>query len=232
MTADTRIMKRHSGDQPSVRVAFQFEDVQVRCDEYKTQVKAECRQVVLEAQRQADEIRGRAQDDGYRDGLTQADAEIAERSQRRADELVEERLSAVVPAVSEMLDELSTARSRCRLDWETELVGTAVAIAEKIIGRSLETHPELAAGVSGRAVELALGSTALQIQLNPADLKSLGDRIRALVQNSSHGIDVQLIPDQGISPGGCLVVTEHGQVDGRLETMLDRISSELLDGLE
>jgi flagellar biosynthesis/type III secretory pathway protein FliH len=229
-------MKRHSEDQTSASVAFNFEDVSVRCEEYKTQVKEECRQLVLKTQRQADEIRWRAeskgQSQGYRDGLSRAETEIAEQGRQIANKLVEERLSTVVPAVSEMLGELICARNQCRLDWETELVGVAVAIAEKIIRTSLQLQPDLTVGVVEQAVELAMGSTSLQIQLHPSDLESLGDRIRGVVQDSSRGVEVKLVPDAGVSPGGCLIATDRGQIDGQLETMLERISSELLEGLQ
>jgi flagellar assembly protein FliH len=236
MTADTRIMKRHSGDQTSARVAFNFEDVSIQCEQYKTQVKEECRQLVLKTQRQAVEIRNRAesegQHEGYRNGLARAETEVAERIRLMANELVEQRLSTVVPAVSDMLGELASTRSQCRLDWETELVGTAVAIAEKIIQTSLQLRPDLAVGVVEETVKLAIGSTSMQIQLHPADLDSLGDRICGVVQDSSRGVEVRLIPNRDVSPGGCLITTDRGQIDGRLETMLERISSELLEGLE
>jgi len=228
-------MKRHTGAPTSARVAFDFEDVHVRCEEYKTQVKEECRQLVLESQRQADEIRTRAeseaQREGYRNGLARAETEVTERIRQLANSLVEERLSTVVPAVSDMLAELASARSKCRLEWEIELVGTAVAIAEKIIRRSLQLQPDLAVGVVEQAVELAMGSSSMQVQLHPADLDSLGDRIRGVVQDSSRGVELKLIPNSDVSPGGCLIATDRGQIDGRLEAMLERISSELLEGL-
>ena len=236
MAADTRIMKRHSEDQASARVAFNFEDVHVRCEEYKTQVKEECRQLVLKTQRQADEIRRRAdsegQNQGYRDGLARAESEIAEQTPQIANNLVEERLSTLVPAMSDILGELASARNQFRLDWETELVGVAVAIAEKIVRRSLQLQPDLALGVVEQAVELAMGSTSLQIQLNPNDLELLCDRIRGAVQDSSRGVEVRLIADADVSPGGCLIATDRGHIDARLETMLERISSELLEGLQ
>jgi len=229
-------MKRHSEDQTSARVAFNFEDVHVRCEEYKTQVKEECRQLVLKTQRQADEIRRRAesegQDEGYRDGLARAETEIAEQSRQVANNLVEERLSTLVPAMSDILGELVSARNQCRLDWETELVGVAGVIAEKIVRRSLQLQPDLTVGVVEQAVELAMGSTSLQIQLNPIDLESLGDRIRGVVQDSCRGVEVKLVPDAGVSPGGCLIATDRGHIDARLETMLERIASELLEGLQ
>lgn len=236
MDSNTRIMKRHTGSQAPGRVAFNFEDVQSRCEDYKEQVRTECRQLIVQAQRQADEIRGRSvaegHSEGYRNGLGRAETEIAERSQKRAEELVAERLKTVVPAVATMLEELESTRSQCRLEWERELVGTAVAIADRILRQRLESEPELAADVIAEAVKLAMGATSLQIQLNPVDLVSLGGDVRSLAQDAGRGVTVELVEDSAVSPGGCVVKSENGQIDGRLESMLDQIASELLDGLE
>lgn len=236
MDSNTRIMKRHTGTQSPARVAFNFEDVHSRCEDYKAQVKAECRKLVQDAQREAEAIRGRAEADGhsegYRNGLARAETEIAERSQKRADELVTERLNTVVPAVSQMLDELAVVRGQCGLHWETTLVETAVAIAGKVLRGQLESRPEIATEVIAETVQLAMGSTQLQIQLNPVDLDSLGDGIRAVVKDSIPNATVELQAEESVTPGGCVVISENGQIDGRLETMLDRIAGELLDGLE
>ena len=143
-----------------------------------------------------------------------------------------ERLSTVVPAVSKMLDELANARSQCGLHWETALVETAVAIADKLVRGQLQQRPEAAVNVISDTVRLAMGSTSLQIQLNPVDLESLGEGVRTLVRDSIPNATVELNADASISAGGCVVTTENGQIDAQLETMLERIASELLDGLE
>ena len=40
--------------------------------------------------------------------------------------------------------------------------------------------------------------------------------------------DVQIVPDEAVSPGGCIVRFGAGQIDATLETQLRRIADELL----
>ncbi|MFT4559473.1 MAG: flagellar assembly protein FliH, partial [Planctomycetaceae bacterium] len=82
------------------------------------------------------------------------------------------------------------------------------------------------------AVQLAVGKTSLELRLNPGDLEALGDRVRVAVRETARGIDIELLGDDKVSPGGCVVVTEHGEIDAQLETMLTRISDELLEGIQ
>jgi flagellar assembly protein FliH len=228
-------MKRHAATGAPSTVAFNFEDIQSRCDTYKAQIGSECRELIQNATKQAEEIRTKAQaeghSEGYRNGLKQAETEIAERSQQLADEMVEQRLSTVLPAVSQLLDEIVTARSRCQSEWERELVELATGIAGKLIRRTFEATPEAMTVVVQEAVQLAVGKTSLELRLNPVDLEALGDRVRIAVQESARGIEIKLLGDDKVSAGGCVVVTEHGQIDAQLETMLTRISDELLEGI-
>jgi flagellar assembly protein FliH len=228
-------MKRHTASGMPSSVAFNFEDIQSRCDTYKAQISVECRELIQNATKQAEEIRRKAQADGhsegYRNGLKQAETEIAQRSQQLADELVEQRLSTVLPAVSQLLDEIVTARSQCQAEWERELVDLSTGIAEKLIRRTFEATPEAMVGLVQEAVQLAVGKTSLELRLNPRDLEALGDRVRVAVRESARGIEVKLLGDDKVSPGGCIVMTEHGEIDAQIETLLTRISDELLEGI-
>ena len=228
-------MKRHVANGVPSSVAFNFEDIQSRCDTYKDQISSECRELIQNATQQAQEIRKTAhaegQSKGYRNGLKQAETEITKRSKELADQMVEQRLSTVLPAVSKLLDEIVSARSHCQAEWESELVDLSTGIAAKLIRRTFAATPEALTGLVQEAVQLAVGKTSLELRLNPGDLEALGDRVHVAVQKSARGIEIKLLGDDKVSAGGCIVVTEHGEIDAQIETMLTRISDELLEGI-
>ena len=228
-------MKRHVANGVPSSVAFNFEDIQSRCDTYKDQLSSECRELIQNATQQAQEIRKKAQAEGnskgYRNGLKQAETEITKRSKELADQMVEQRLSTVLPAVSKLLDEIVSARSQCQAEWESELVDLSTGIAAKLIRRTFAATPEALTALVQEAVQLAVGKTSLELLLNPGDLEALGDRVRVAVQKSARGIEIKLLGDDKVSAGGCIVVTEHGEIDAQIETMLTRISDELLEGI-
>lgn len=235
MSTSPRIMKRHLATGQSPLVVYNFEDIKSRCETYKAQISNECRVLIEDATRESETLRSGALSEGhaegYRNGLKQAETEIAQRSQRLADDMVEQRLSTVLPAVSQLLNEIVSARSQCQAEWERELVDLSTGIARKLIRRTFEATPEAMTGIVQEAVQLAVGKTSLELRLNPVDLEALGDRVRVAVQESARGIEVRLRGDDDVSPGGCVIVTEHGEIDAQLETMLTRISDELLEGI-
>jgi flagellar assembly protein FliH len=236
MTAETpRIMKRHGSAAAVQSVAFNYEDVKQRCDDYREQTRQECVRQLSEAREEAELQKKQAREaghaEGYRNGLRQAEQEIQQKAQQLAEQLVEQRLQTVLPAVSKLLDGLSAARQECQAEWERELVGISIAVAQRVIGQTLRAEPDRVIDVVQEAVGLVVGKTSLELRLAPKDLESFGDRVRQVVEHASHGVSCRLVADDTVSPGGCIAVTESGRIDARIETMLDRIAAELLEGI-
>lgn len=78
------------------------------------------------------------------------------------------------------------------------------------------------------AVRLVLAQlrerTPMSIRLSPAD--------HALLAEEAHGLeigDARLVADERVVLGGCIVDTDAGSLDGRLETRLAELASMLLD---
>lgn len=236
MTADaSKIMKRHGSTAVMQHVAFNYEDMKQRCDDYREQTRQECVRQLSEAGEEAGRQREQAREaghaEGYRNGLRQAEEEIQQKARQLAEQLVEERLQTVLPTVSELLDGLSAARQQCQAEWERELVGIVSAITQRVIGRTLEAEPDRVVDVVRESVGLVVGKTSLELRLASQDLDAFGDRVRQAVEHTSHGVSCRLIADETVQPGGCIAVTESGRVDARIETMLDRIAAELLEGV-
>jgi flagellar assembly protein FliH len=106
-------------------------------------------------------------------------------------------------------------------------VRLAVAIARRIVRRELHSHPEIAVEWIREALALAVGSGRIQLYLHPQDHAALGDEVRELVAGLGQLGETEIVADSQISPGGCRVVTQFGEVDQRLETQLARIEEEL-----
>jgi flagellar assembly protein FliH len=78
------------------------------------------------------------------------------------------------------------------------------------------------------ALELAAGSPAIKLHLNPADHATLVEPLQCMLANRGESAEVEILADPDTEPGGCLVETAHGSIDQRLETQLSRIEDELV----
>jgi flagellar assembly protein FliH len=125
---------------------------------------------------------------------------------------------------------LADARHQWLRHWEKAAVELAMKVAERIVRREVAASPAVAIGLVREALEMAAGSPRIRICLNPADRDALGDEAQRLTKEIARTADTQIVSDPSISRGGCRVETQHGVIDQRIETQLDRIAEELLAG--
>lgn len=212
-------------------VAFNLEDLRRRCEAEIERARREAAAIRERAQREAERT-GRdafeeARRRGYEQGVREADAEVQRRATELADAWVDERLQTTLPAMQAVGEALKDERERWLARWETAVVELAVAIAEKLVRRTIAAHPEISTGLVRETLRLATGNGRVHVRLNPQDRDRLGEFSRDVAGSLADLADVALHADDSISPGGCLVETEHGGIDARLETQLNRILQEL-----
>lgn len=242
MSSATRVMKRFTAGTVPDRVAFNYDDMQQRLDDYKARILAECQEQVLQATEEAERLRQEARQqgfdegraEGYRNGLRAAEAEIdakiAEEVTQQTEQRVHEQLDTVLPALQNMLSEFHTTSSQHGADWEREIVTLSLAIAEKVLRHELSLGPDRLASIIQQGLELAVGKTSVALHLHPEDLQRIEPELMTLVPDANRFSEIKLVPSAHVSSGGCVVVTEHGRIDAQIETMLQRIGSELMEG--
>ncbi|MGE3316914.1 MAG: FliH/SctL family protein [Planctomycetaceae bacterium] len=223
-----RLLKAHDIRGLGSKVAFNFEDIRGRCDAYVEQVRQQTRSMLESAAAEADEIRRKAHQEGLmagrREGMNQADAQISQVATRSADE----KLRTALPALQQAAYMLRQERDRWLAAWDQAAVRLSTAVAEKLIRSELSNRPELAKGMLAAALELAVGSPQIRVRLNPVDHTSLGVGAEDVVRALAGCGQATLVVDETVTQGGCVIDTDHGQIDARIETQLERIVAELV----
>lgn len=160
--------------------------------------------------RDLESIEQQAREEGYAAGHAQGTAEaqqILQERMQRLDALLE---SAARPLRS--MDELV----------ELELTRLAMTVARQVIAHELRTAPDLVVeAVRQAALALPSASGNLRVRLHPDDLALL----RSLDMVESHW---QLLPDNSLQRGDCLLESERSRLDARIETRLAAVVDAVL----
>lgn len=227
-----RVLKAAAARELSSRVAFNFEDLRDQAAAQLAAARQEAVEIVESARREAESLKQKllteARENGRKDGLKDAGQLIEQQAAKLADARVAEHLKTTLPALQQAAEALKAERDHWLLRWERAAVELGLAIAEKLLRTNLAVQPELAEGMIAEALQLAAGQTQLRIFWNPDDLTRLGDRAPQIVHSLTACATAELIADPTVRPGGCRIETRHGEIDARLETMLQRIAEELL----
>ena len=210
----------HESSTARQTVAFNFDDMTARANEYLATVRTEATQILADAQRQAAEARKKAEQDGR-----QAAMQAAERV---LDEKVGQQMKTALPALTEAVETLRAARNTWLQHWEANAVRLAEAMATRLVRRELSQHPEITLALVKEAVSLAAGSPQLRLHLNPKDQRTLSGQIERLTKEFSRLAPLEIVADPSVSAGGCRLETQFGVIDQQFESQLARLREELL----
>jgi flagellar assembly protein FliH len=215
-------------------VAFNFEDLRHQAEAQVAAARAEAAALIEQARRDAEllkqKLNAEARDAGRQEGLQDAAVQIEKLAQQLADERFAEQLRTTLPALSQAAQALRDERDRWLLRWDRAAIELGIAIAGKLVRSHLAIRPELASHMIAEALQLAIGQPQLRVHLHPQDRARLGDRAEQVVEALTACATPELVDDPALAPGECRIETRHGEIDARLDTMLQRIAEELLSG--
>lgn len=227
----TRVLKSDSLSDLLQAGQFNYEDLQQRCEVYLENVRQQARQMLLDAEGEIEAVRQQAREQGKQEGLVQglqqAEQELTQRVQHQAGQLLQQRLNGVLGGLKQATAQLEQERQQVLARWEQRALQLSLAIAEKLIHQQLQAHPELLVKRVEEILELALGGSRTIIRLSPADLERVGPHLQEVLDLTRQHAGVELIPDDRLSAGDCVVETDQGRIDARIETQLNRIVQEL-----
>jgi flagellar assembly protein FliH len=117
------------------------------------------------------------------------------------------------------------------MNAEKHVVTLALAVARKIIGREIQTDTEIVYYTVKEALKQVADKAKIIIHINPADLDNITAH-RADLQTLDRSLpELEFVPDDKISPGGCLIKTRTGAIDGTIPAQIEEIERNFMKKL-
>lgn len=157
--------------------------------------------IVAEANRQRDEIFGKARDEARAEVAAQTSAELAKAKMQAGQILASS---------------------------ENDLLALACKIAEKIIGRDLERQPEVVVEICATAIENVRHAKSMVLRVNPRDGATLREKRPTLMSLVGRAMDISIKDDAEVEVGGCIIQTEFGTIDAQLKTQFEMLKAVLV----
>ena len=167
----------------------------------------------LEAQ--VDQIRKAAYAKGFVEGQ-----KVGEEGQN---EKVKEALTALNGAIRELVSLKTTLHK----DAERQAVELGLMIARKIVCHEVSIDPETIFRVLREALKKIGDQNDIRVKIHPSDLQAIheaGFDVSAFIKGNGH---VVVGPGDGICKGECVIETDFGFIDARMESQLQTIEESL-----
>jgi type III secretion system HrpE/YscL family protein len=157
--------------------------------------------IIADAERERDAIREKARQEGNAQGLAEWNGILA-RADQRAEELTK--------------------------SWEETMLRLSVRVAEKIIGEELKLHPDAIVSIVREVLKGTRSGKHLAIQVNEAEAQQVRTRIDRLRESQGMSREIEIVVSASVPRGGCVIESELGIIDARLETQLRCLEETLL----
>lgn len=177
----------------------------------RARVLAEIEAARVKCQGECEELRAAARQNGYREGMAQAEAESLR---------LREALSAQGKA---LLAALGGVREAVHDEVERMLTPLLLEALARMIGE-MPPSAELARSCVRSALREAAGREPVRVRLHPVDAALLAGDDAVL---SETGREVSVVADASLDGGGCIVETMHGDIDARMSTQMERLRRSL-----
>lgn len=214
---------------PAMREAIVLDlgDIGAQAARIRAAAETRAAQIIADAQAKSEslakQVHEQAQQQGYADGLERGLGEG--REQGRAEALAE---------TAEQLRQLMAAWSQVATDWEQQRIDMerearqavlefALSATEKIVHRVIEIDETVVVDQAAQALSLVLSAHNASVRIHPVDRPILEDAMPQLVQELDSLEHIELIVDEQITPGGCVVVFGQGRIDATIERQLQRL---------
>lgn len=135
-----------------------------------------------------------------------------------------EKLNMIVRGITEGFDRLSAeAQEAC--------VDIAIEINRRFVRTIAENSSDLIKETIKSAVKMATEKEKVVIRVNPADLDDVREHQDDIIFIGDGISRLEIRPDKLVDRGGCIVETEAGNIDARLETRFAELEKSLKDSL-
>jgi flagellar assembly protein FliH len=167
--------------------------------------------ILQEAQLKAAEIEKEAYEIGFSQG------------EKAGKEVGEKMVEALLKQYSQTLEALANLRKEIFSASEREVIRLSLEIARKVVKREVTIDEEVIMALVKVALNRLGEESVMTLRVNPRDCQSI------LRYSSSQGkanplhAGIKLVEDVMISRGGCLIETEAGIIDARIEEQFREI---------
>ena len=191
--------------------------------EMRESAAEQARVIVADARRLAGSILQESREEGYRAGYEAGFASGEQEATRQVTQRANDEREAHGAELSAFIADMEATSRRAWAEMEPEIIGLVFEIARKVIKMEVEINRDAAIEVVKNALRRVADTTSLRIRVHADDLQTVRanrEELYTLVDNIRQ---VEIVEDRRVGPGGCIVETDAGTIDARIETQLAEV---------
>ena len=171
-----------------------------------------------------DAVRQQSHAQGFADGFAQGHARATLEGEQKIDDYARTQGKDTADRLSSLLESAQEQLAQSQQVMAHGVLELACELARQVLRHELSVNPNTLQPVIREALGLlAADSKGAVVRLNPLDAEMLQDAL----QTEFAALNLTLITDASVKPGGCLIASAGTVVDGSLDTRWRRAVANL-----
>mgnify|MGYP002630535933 CR=1 FL=1 len=206
---------------PSIRRGFTYDSEQARNFDQSNVNKAKegvmelLKDAMEKAKKQVGDLKSKARREGYDAGF--------EGGFKKGEQAAREEFEPFLKNTQKLIEDLSGFRKEMYDKVEREMVEMIISLAKKVIHFEFSTREDAVQEMIRLAVQSVLDRETMVIKINPTD-KGYAESFRPELHHLFGEIkNITFEAHSGIERGGCVIETNFGVIDARIEKLEEQI---------
>ncbi len=199
-------------------------DAQSEADHLAFEAKRTADLILERARQEAEDIKAQAYSTGLVQGQLDGKQEIwVTLSTQKAAEI-----QSMQQALQEIVDAFLSQRQAVWEQTETEMLEFVMEVSKKVLQTELEIRPEMTTDIIRHALRRVVDKENVRIRVNPSELSSVRAHREDLILLLDGIKNLEIVDDRRIGNGGCVIETNAGTIDARIETQMAQIKDAMI----
>ena len=141
-----------------------------------------------------------------------------------------EAVKEIISQMEACVKELSEYKEELSKDVDHIITSLALHVAKNLIYKPVRTDPDVIQNVVKEALKLVEERQRISIKVHPDNWEHLKE-FEPEIRKAVHGLkELEIKEDSQIEPGGCVIESDAGILDSRVETQIDELAKTLRGG--
>ena len=197
--------------------------LQAEAEAVLTAARAEAAELLDDANAQAEALRAAAWSEGFHQG--QAEARAAVEAALRAEWA--ERQDALRAELDAIAVGIGAARAALWEQQEEEMVALVLDIARQVVKTELTQNPAVVHAVLANALRRITDKDNVRVRVSVSDAPRVKEAREDLMEMVDGLRSIEIVADRRVGDGGCVVETNAGTIDAKIETQMAEVSRAL-----
>jgi len=152
-------------------------------------------------------------------------AERFEEGRQRGVAEAEQSFAQTTQALASACEQISNLKEKMLERSQPDMLRLVFAIAERVVQANVQIDTEVITRTVRQAIHLAVSAEEFHIRINPEDLHVVNDHKPLFIASLSGLSNIEFVPDESLTRGGCILESPLGRVDATMEAQLEAISN-------